>query len=224
MMHALGDLFKPEEKEIKMDRDKCSGACVAIWTWKTIVRVICLIAGGVQVFMGGYVFYSISFTKDHSVQNYLSLSVVGFYACLTGLLIIFAETRTRWTRRAVKVFVFLCNGLSRGIIYILIGAIDQSPIPFKFLNYITSMHIGLVCIAGGVVSIVEFLVTYRRNRARLNEAIASHQQQTKGTELYDLFEREDFNNPENAVAYDMEKGKDPNYIHQDLEMQPVQEA
>ncbi|EGC28226.1 hypothetical protein DICPUDRAFT_93359 [Dictyostelium purpureum] len=223
MMHALGDLFKPEEKEITMERDHCSSGCCVIWTWKVFVRIICLLAGILQTAMGGWVFYTIGSTKTKTVENYLQLSVIGFYCCLTGLMIVFAESRTRWTRRAVKVFVFFCNGLARGLIYILVGAVDQAPLNVEVFG-VENVHryVGLVCIAGGLVSIGEFLMTFRRNRARLNKAIARHQEETKGTQLYDLFERDDPVRMDNPSI--MEKEKDPNYIHQDLEMQQVQEA
>eukprot|EP01132_Coremiostelium_polycephalum_P006086 gene6086-7584_t len=208
MMHAIGEIFKPEEKPIKRARDKCGFTCCLVWSFKTIVRVVCIIAGALQTGMGGYVFYSISSTKDKSVKNYLQLSVIGIYACLTGLMILFAESRTRWTRRAVKVFIFLCNGLARGLVYLIIGGVDV-PIPFKVF-FVTSLYIGLVVVLGGILSIFEFLFTWRRNRARMNKAIATRQEENKKTQLYDLFEKEDSFNK--------------NKLQEELEMKPMEEA
>eukprot|EP01133_Synstelium_polycarpum_P003791 gene3791-4372_t len=65
-------------------------------------------------------------------------------------------------------------------------------------------------VAGGVFSILLFVFTWRRNRARKNKDIATLQEQQKKTQLYDLFEREE-------EKKDQKKEKD-------LEMQPIEEA
>ncbi|KAF2071037.1 hypothetical protein CYY_007635 [Polysphondylium violaceum] len=221
MMHALGSIFKPEDKPLKVERDKCSFSCCLIWSFKTFVRLICFIMGCAQTAMGAYIFYTLSTTKDHAVKNYLALAVTGFYGVLTGVIIIFSETRTRWTRKAVKVFIFLCTGLARGLVYILFGAINT---PIKMDLKIGTFDripvlIGMGVVAGGILSIIEFCLTYRRNRHRLNDAIAKNQEETKKTQLYDLFEKEDAHG--NKIPPNT-KEKDPHF--QDLEMQPIEEA
>ncbi|KYR00302.1 hypothetical protein DLAC_03471 [Tieghemostelium lacteum] len=223
MMHAIGDLFKPDEKPLEIPRDTCGFTCCLIWTFKSFVRTFCLIVGFVQLAFGGYVFYQVSDANSYKtksetiVQTYLRLCAIGIFAVLSGLLIIFAESRTRWTRRAVKVFIILCTGLARGLIYIVIAAVDIG-IPFevklvKLPIPINSKLIGAAVAAAGLLSIIEYLLTWRRNRLRFNKTVSEHQEKTKKTQLYDLFERDE--------PIKKPPSKDPIQDQMDLEMQPV---
>ncbi|GAM19897.1 hypothetical protein SAMD00019534_030720, partial [Acytostelium subglobosum LB1] len=211
MMHAVGEIFKPDEPPLERTKEKCGFFCCVLFTFKLFVRLICLVAGAAQCAMGGYTFYNIANTKTKTIENYIQLSVIGFFAVVTGLAILFAEIRNRWTKKTLRVMIFIANGLARGFVYILIGCIDI-PIPFKFWK-VTAMHVGVGIIGCGVLSIITFLVSWRRKRQRKNKDIATAQDKTKKTQLYDLFERED--------SLKEQITKDGN--EKDLEMQPVQE-
>ncbi|GAM19081.1 hypothetical protein SAMD00019534_022560 [Acytostelium subglobosum LB1] len=204
MMHQVGDIFQAEEAPLERSKNECGVCCFLIYTLKIFVRLLCLVCGCVQIAMGGFTFYNLSFTRDHSIQNYIQLTVIGAYGVITGFTMLFAEARNKWTRSHIKVLVVLANGLSRGFIYLLIGGLDI-PIPFKF-RFLKAIYIGAAIMGAGMLSIIAYLVAFRRNRLRKNDDIARKQEKQKRMFIYDIFEKE-IEDEKNGASAPLEMGK-----------------
>ncbi|EGG20708.1 hypothetical protein DFA_00569 [Cavenderia fasciculata] len=210
MMHAV-EMLKPDDPPLKRSKEPCGLWCCCVFTIALLIRLLCLVAGGVQTAMGGYTFFMIVGTKDKSAVNILQLTVIGIFGLMTGVMILYAELRNRWTRKSLKVFIFLCNGLARGLVYILVGCINI-PIPFKVKLgiEITAMYIGFFIIGAGFLSLIFWAFTWRRKRLMHRNDIAAHQISEHKTQIYELFEQKQTADPK------QQKG--------DVEMKPVQEA
>ncbi|EFA79087.1 hypothetical protein PPL_07912 [Heterostelium album PN500] len=214
MMHAVGEIFQPNEPPLERSKEPCGFVCCLLFSFKIFVRIFCLICGIAQCGMGAWSFYSMATTNDHSIQSYLQYAVIGFYGILSGLMIIYAEIRNRWTRKAIRVFIFLANGLARGLVYFLIGVVNVPiPITIMKIKLLTARYIGFVIIGGGLLSILSFLLGWRRKRLRKNYDLTVAQEKAKKTQIYELFEQTE----DDKKKTDINKDKD-------LEMQNFEEA